>query len=72
MVEKGAKAHLVNLADEYRPTMDGEVLHSWAKEVVTAIRESDKGGRNDSRGPPHHCWNHHSSKHSRLCTIRCV
>ncbi|QSM04722.1 hypothetical protein PROPHIGD54-2_144 [Mycobacterium phage prophiGD54-2] len=34
---------LVKLADEYRPTMDQDVLHSWAKDVVQAIRQSEEG-----------------------------
>jgi hypothetical protein len=29
--------HLFKLAHEYRPTMDAEVLHDWAMEVVSAV-----------------------------------
>lgn len=30
-------SRLTKLAEEYRPTMDGEVLHAWAQDVRKAI-----------------------------------
>lgn len=39
------RLRLAKLSDEYRTTMDGEVLHSWAKDVVRLIRESDEGSQ---------------------------
>lgn len=34
------EATLLRLAGEYRETMDIDVLHSWARDVVSAIREA--------------------------------
>ena len=33
---------LESLAKEYRSTMDSEVLHSWAQEVVSAVQSPAK------------------------------
>lgn len=33
---------LIKLAKEYRPTMDCEVLHSWATDVVAALDEAQR------------------------------
>lgn len=30
--------HMIKLADEYRATMDKDVLHSWAEETVAAMK----------------------------------
>jgi hypothetical protein len=38
----GKPKRLTQLADEYRPTMDAEVLHDWAQEVVAALRRTDR------------------------------
>lgn len=37
---------VARLVKEYRPTMDAEVLHSWAQDVVAALAAMDtpKGG----------------------------
>ena len=37
---------VTRLVKEYRPTMDAEVLHSWAQDVVAALAAMDtpKGG----------------------------
>lgn len=32
------KAELIKLANEYRPTMHQDILHSWAIDVVAKIR----------------------------------
>jgi hypothetical protein len=32
-----AKQRLAKLQTEYRPSMDGEVLHAWAKDVVEQL-----------------------------------
>ena len=39
-------AGVARLVKEYRPTMDAEVLHSWAQDVVAALAAMDtpKGG----------------------------
>jgi len=34
---------LDKLASEYRPTMDREVLHSWAKDIVAALSQPQAG-----------------------------
>ncbi|AZO39694.1 hypothetical protein EJ076_00040 [Mesorhizobium sp. M7D.F.Ca.US.005.01.1.1] len=34
----GGEARLAALAKEYRPSMDAEVLHSWAAEIADTIR----------------------------------
>ena len=40
---------VARLVKEYRPTMDAEVLHSWARDVVAALAAMDtpKGGEDE-------------------------
>lgn len=36
---------LAKLVREYRPTMDKEVLHSWAQDILAALSETQKEGK---------------------------